>query len=156
PAEPKVAVGDIGSHGELGRERERLAIVPFGLVTACRRRDVARQAERVRLTGARAQPAGERQRLPRIAGRLVDPPRPEIGRPRAEKNERRPAVSLATAKVRHGAEDERQRLAGTSGQRVRCAKGGGTARDPDYDLPRLADVEGPLEDRNRVPEISAP
>ena len=43
------------------------------------------------------QPAGERQCLSGVAGGLVDPPGREVGRPGAQKNERRPGVILAAA-----------------------------------------------------------
>src|SRR6266850_5563608 len=96
------------------------------------------------------QPAGERQGLSGVAGGLVDPPDREAGHPRAQKNERRPAVILATAELLDGARDERERLVSTAGEGVGGAEGRGEERCPDDDLPRLAEVEAPLEDPDRA------
>jgi hypothetical protein len=68
------------------------------------------------LASASPQPAGERQRLSGVAGGLVDPPGREVGRPRAQRNDRRPGVHLATAELLNGAHDQRERLVSTAGE----------------------------------------
>lgn len=45
------------------------------------------------------EPAGEHESLSRMAGGLLDPPGPEAGHSRVEKNERRLAVDTATAMI---------------------------------------------------------
>src|SRR5438552_14378919 len=108
-AEAEVAVGDERAHAELAGERQRLAVVAFSVLGAACRRDVTGEAEGVGLACPSPQPAGERQGGSGVAGGLVDPPARELGHPRAQKNERRPVVKLATAELRDGARDPRKR-----------------------------------------------
>jgi hypothetical protein len=90
-----------------------------------------------------------------VAGGLVDPAGREVGRPRAQKNERRLRESLATAELLDGARDQRERLVSTAGEGVGGAEGRADDRYPGDDLPRSAEVEAPLEDPGRAREIPA-
>ena len=107
------------------------------------------------LAGPSPQPAGERQGLAGVAGGLVDPPGREAGPPRAQKNERRPDVILATAELLDGARHQRERLVSTAGEGVGGAEGRGGVRCPIDELPRSAEVEASLEDPGRAREIPA-
>ena len=107
------------------------------------------------LAAPSAQPAGERQGLSGVAGGLVDPPGREVGHPRAQKNERRPVVNLATAELFDGDRHQRERLVSPACEGQGGAEGRGEERCPDDDLPRSAEVEAPLEDPSRAREIPA-
>ena len=131
-----MAVGDERAHAELAGEGQRLAVVAFGVLGAACRRDVTGEAEGVGLACPSPQPTGERQCLSGVAGGLVDPPGGEVGRPRAQKNECRPDVILATAELLDGARDQRERLVSTAGEGKCGAQGRGDERCPDDDLPR--------------------
>ena len=154
-AEAEVAVGDEREHAEPAGERQRVMVVGFGVHGAAGRRDVTGEAEGVGLASPRPQPAGERECLSGVAGGLVNPPGREVGHPRAQKNERRPKVILATTELLDGTRDQRERLISTAGEGVGGAEGCGDERYPDDDLPRPAEVEAPLEDPGRAWEIPA-
>ena len=136
-------------------EGQRLAVVAVSVLGAAGRRDVTGEAEGVGLACPRPQPAGERQCLSGVAGGLVDPPGREVGHPRAQKNERRPDVNLATAELLDGARDQRERLVSPAGEGVGGAEGRGDERCLGDELPRSAEVEAPLEDPGRAREIPA-
>src|SRR3989442_13943252 len=152
-AEPEVAVGDERAHAELAGERQRLAVVVFSVLGIAGRCDVTGKVKSVGLASPSPQPAGERQGLSGVAGGLIDPPGREVGRPRAQKNDRRPDVILATTELLDGASDQRERLVSTAGEGVGDAEGRGDERYRDDDLPRAAEVEAPLEDPGRAREI---
>ena len=101
------------------------------------------------------QPAGERQGLPGVAGGIVDPPGREVGRRRAQNNERRPGVKLATSELLDGARDQRERLVSTAGEAVGDADGCGNVRCPVDELPRPAEVKASLEELDRARKIPA-
>jgi len=104
---------------------------------------------------AHAQLTGERQRLAGVAGGLVDPPGREAGRPRAQKDERRPEMKLAAAEFLDGIRHQRKRLIGPAGEGVGGAEGRSDDRCPGDELPRSAEVKAPLEDPGRAREIPA-
>jgi hypothetical protein len=108
----------------------------------------------VGLASSSPQPAGERQCLSGVAGGLVDPPDREVGHPRAQKNERRPGVKLATAELLDGARDQPERLVSSAGEGVGGAEGRSGGR-PDDDLPRSTEVETALKGPGRAWEIPA-
>jgi hypothetical protein len=64
-------------------------------------------------------------------------------------------VILATAELRDGARDQRERLVRTTGKSVGSAEGRRDIGCRDDDLPRPAEVETPLKDAGRVWEIPA-
>ena len=107
------------------------------------------------LAAPSAQPAAERQRLAGVTGGLVEPPGREVGYPRAQKNEGRPGVNLATAELLDGARDQRERLVSPAGEGVGGAEGRGDERCPVEELPRAAEFEVPLEDPGRAREVPA-
>jgi hypothetical protein len=90
-----------------------------------------------------------------VAGGLVNPPDREVSHPRAQKNERRPDVSLATVELLDGARDQRKRLVSPAGEGVCGAEGRGDGRCPGDELPRPAEVVASLKDRGRAWEIPA-
>src|SRR5262245_59783249 len=98
-AKAEVAVGAEGAHAERPGERERVAVVAFGIFDATGRRDVAGEAEGLGLASPSSQPASEGQCLSGVASGLADPSGREVGYLRAQKNERWPVVTLATAKL---------------------------------------------------------
>ena len=89
------------------------------------------------------------------SARLVNPPGREVSHPRAQKNERRPDVILATAELLDGARHQRERLVSPAGEDVGGAEGRGDDRGPIDELPRSAEVEASLKDRGRAWEIPA-
>ena len=127
----------------------------FGVLGVASRCDVTGEAEGVGLAAPSPQPAGERQRLSGVAGGLVDAPGREADRPRAQKNERRPGVNLATAELLDGARNQRERLVSPAGEGVGGAEGRGEERYPDAELPRAAELETTLQYPGRVREIPA-
>src|SRR4029450_7838225 len=84
-------------------------------------------------------------------------PRPGrgVGHPRAQKNECRPGVYLATAELLGGARDQRERLVSPAGEGVCGAESRRDDRWPDAEPPRSAEVEASLEDPGRAWEIPA-
>jgi len=60
-AEPEMAMGDVGAHSEPLTERERVAIVPLGIVRAHHGRNVPGEAERLDLATVCPQLAGQCQ-----------------------------------------------------------------------------------------------
>src|SRR5262249_58220519 len=99
-------------------ERQRVEIVAGSILDATDSRDVTGEAEGMGLACPSAQPAGERQCLSGVAGRLVDPAGREVGRPRAQENECRQAVKRATAELLDGSCDQRECLVSPSGEGV--------------------------------------
>ena len=115
-------------------------VVAFGVLSAARRRDVTGEAEGVALAGSGPQPTGERQRLFGETSGLIDPPGPEIGRPRAQQNERRPVVNLTNAELLDGIRDQWERLVSPAAESVGGAEGSGKEWCPDDEMPRAAEV----------------
>ena len=128
-------MGDDRAHAELAGERQRLAVVAGSVLGGACQRDVTGEAKGVGLAAPRPQPAGERQCLSGVAGGLVDLPGREGGHPRAQKNERRPGVKLATAELLDGARHQRERLVSPAGEGVGGAEGRGEERYPFDELP---------------------
>ncbi len=149
-AEAEVAVGDEGAHAEFAAECQRLAVVAFSVLGAPGQRNVTDEAKRMGLAASSTKPAGERQRLSRVAGSLVDPPGTEAGHSCEQKNERRTHVILVAAERLDGARDQRQRLVMTAGEGVGGAEGCRDGRDIDDDLPRSAEVQTSLKDLSRA------
>src|SRR5262249_7872348 len=73
-AEAKMAVGNERTHAARLSERQRLAVVAFSVLGAACRPNLTVEAEGMGLVSPSPQPPGERQGLPSVAGRLVDPP----------------------------------------------------------------------------------
>ena len=105
------------------------------------------------LAGSGPQPTGERQRLFGETSGLIDPPGPEIGRPRAQQNERRPVVNLTNAELLDGIRDQWERLVSPAAESVGGAEGSGKEWCPDDEMPRAAEVVAPLEDLGRPWDI---
>ena len=61
----------------------------------------------------------------------------------------------ATAELRDGARDQRERLVSPAGEGVGGAEGRGEEGGRVDELPRSAEVEAPLEDPDRAREIPA-
>jgi hypothetical protein len=130
-------------------------VVGFSVSPFARRGDGTGEAEGMGLGAPSPQPPGERQGLAGVAGGLIDPPGREVGQPRAQENETWPGVTLATAEVRDGTRDQRQRLVSPAGEGVGGAEGRRDERCPGDELPRSAEVEAPLEDPGGAREIPA-
>jgi len=73
-AETEVAVGNERTHAAGLGERQRLAVVAFGVLAAGYGGDVTVEAEGMGFVSPSPQPAGERQGLSGVGGRLIDPP----------------------------------------------------------------------------------
>src|SRR5262249_13884513 len=134
---------------------ECLAVVAFSVPSAAGRRDVTDEAEGVGLASTSPQPAGERQGLLGVAPGLVNPPGQEIDYPRAQQNERRPAVTRATAELLDGARHQRERFVRPAGEGVGYAEDRGKDRRRVDELPRAAVVKAPLEEPRSPWEITA-
>src|SRR6266481_1278765 len=143
------------THAERVGECQRLAVVAGSVLGTARRRDITGEAEGVGLASPSPQPTGECQRLSGVAGGLVDPPGREAGHSRAQKNECRPHVPRAIAKILDGPRDQRERLVATACEVVGDAKGRGDERCTDDDPPRSAEVEASLKDPRRAWESPA-
>src|SRR5262249_62348281 len=134
------------AHAELGGPGERFAVVAFGILGAAGRCDVTGEAQGVGLASPSPQPAAERQGLSGVAPGLVNPPGQEIDHPRAQQNVRRPGVILASAELLDGTRDQRKRLVQPASEGIGGAESRSEDRYPDDELPRAAEVVGPLED----------
>ena len=91
------------------------AVIALSVFGAACRGNVTDETKGDGLASPSPEPAGERQSRSGVAGGLVDPPGPEAGQPRAEKNNSRKVVPLATAELLEGARDQRERLVSTTG-----------------------------------------
>ena len=101
------------------------------------------------------QAARERERVPRVSGRLVETPGLPARHAGKQRDETRPSIEGAPAEVLEGAPDERQRLIEAVGQGIGGAQGRGDKRCQDRDLPRPADIEASLQDRRRARRLTA-
>jgi len=145
-AETEVTMGDERAHAAGHGERECLAIIGFGILSAAGRDDVTGEAEGVGFAAPGLQPAGERQDLPGVAGCLVNLPCCEADCPRAQKNVRRPEVKGATTEFFNPALEEGVGLVGPPGESIRGTEGDSENRRSDEIMPRVTDVDALLKD----------
>src|SRR5437879_3474992 len=104
-AQPEVAVGDEGTHSELLRQGERLAIGSLCLVEVGHRSlrtDLSRQTKRVRFTTALFLCPGQLERPARRLARVVAPARQEVRLPQPRHQARVLAHPVHRDRLAHG------------------------------------------------------
>jgi hypothetical protein len=153
-AEAEVAVGDERAHFAGFGECQRLVVVTFSVPGSARHGDVTHQAEGVGLVSTGAQPSGKLQALLGAAGCLVNSLGCKIRHTRAQKNESRPIVKLATTELLDGARNQRECLASPAVERMGGAESRGDERSQIGELPRATKIESAAQTLDRAREIS--
>jgi len=147
--------GRCGAQGQLTGERQRLEVVALSPRGSRSRRGVTSEAQDVRFACASAESAGESQGLLGVAGCLVDPASPKTGKPRPQKNERRPAVNLPTTELCDGPLRQRQRLVEPTAEGVGAAENRRDVRDQNHELPCSGETVAALESPDRGLKVPA-
>ena len=155
--EAEVAVGQERAHAELLGQGEGLAVVGFGLLALRRlapRRNLAEEAQGIRLVAAFLVLTGERQRALGEGVRLLQAAGQQLRLPQGETTERLIACHFRCRGLFHRLREQRHGVGDAPGQGIRRTQGRSHPGEKEREVRVLTDAHGPFEQGERPGQVA--